>query len=326
MNRQMLFQPFTVKVPGTSANLGCGYDTLSLALQFSKEYNQDAVIPTDVDKNFLTTTLYSIIQEEANVKDLSTIIPSDKMVLLDIDNDIPVGRGMGSSAATIVTAIYIAKQLTNNSSTWTKDTIFQMAIKYEPSADNLSSAIFGGFNIVCSTDLGYTICKTTPLPDRSLLKGVVVIPHFQVLTMEARTAVPSSFSKSDVIFNLQRISLLTNLLSTFGDDSIPKLEQDRLNYQKVTTHSLMDKIHQPYRSKLVPGLADLLQMSTAIDGLFGICLSGSGPTVLLLAYDNYETIANMCQDNFSKHNIKSNHMILEFDNLGATITTPPLHN
>lgn len=142
------------------------------------------------------------------------------------------------------------------------------------------------------------------------IKAIAIIPHFEVATAEARGVLPNEYSRADVVFNLQRIAILPSALGR----SPPDAEQIYL--------AMQDKVHQPYRKGLIPGLPEILQSVTpkSHPGLCGICLSGAGPTILALATENFDGIANAIFDMFAKKNIKCEWRLLEPAEDGTTVT------
>ena len=142
------------------------------------------------------------------------------------------------------------------------------------------------------------------------LKAIAIIPHFEVATAEARSVLPAVYSRADVVFNLQRIALLPSALGR----SPPDAEQIYL--------AMQDKVHQPYRKGLIPGLPEILQSVTpkSHPGLCGICLSGAGPTILALATENFEGIAEVILAFFKKNGIQCEWKLLEPAEEGTTVT------
>jgi len=142
------------------------------------------------------------------------------------------------------------------------------------------------------------------------IKAIAIIPQFEVATAEARRVLPTSYSRADVVFNLQRIALLPSALGR----SPPDAEQIYL--------AMQDKVHQPYRKGLIPGLPEILQSVTpkSHPGLCGICLSGAGPTILALATDNFDGIAKVILDMFAKKDIKCNWKLLAPAEDGTTVS------
>ena len=141
------------------------------------------------------------------------------------------------------------------------------------------------------------------------IKAIAIIPQFEVATAEARHVLPTSYTRADVVFNLQRIALLPSALGR----SPPDAEQIFL--------AMQDKIHQPYRKGLIPGLPEILQSVTpqSHPGLCGICLSGAGPTILALATKNFDGIAKVILDMFAKRDIHCEWKLLEPAEDGTTV-------
>ena len=138
---------------------------------------------------------------------------------------------------------------------------------------------------------------------------MAVIPDFEVSTAKAREVLPITYSRQDMIFNLQRVALLTTALGDSPPDA------------SIIYQAMQDKVHQPYRQALVPGLGEILHSVTPAThaGLLGICVSGAGPTILALATENFETIANMIMDGFAKEGITCEWKLLEPADDGATV-------
>ena len=115
----------------------------------------------------------------------------------------------------------------------------------------------------------------------SAIKTIVIVPDYEVSTAKARAVLPDQYSRKDVTFNMQRVALLTYALSQTHPDP------------SMIYEAMRDLIHQPYRKTLVPGLDELLNLSPkSTPGMLGICLSGAGPSILVLANRNFEAIAD----------------------------------
>jgi homoserine kinase len=142
------------------------------------------------------------------------------------------------------------------------------------------------------------------------IKCIAVIPDFEVATAKAREVLPPSYTRPDIVFNLQRIALLPSALG----ESPPDPEFIYL--------SMQDKIHQPYRKTLIPGLCEILASVTpkSHPGLLGVCLSGAGPTIMTLATGNFEAIAEHLLGEFKKEGITCDWKLLEPANDGTTVT------
>lgn len=142
------------------------------------------------------------------------------------------------------------------------------------------------------------------------IKAIAIIPDFEVATAKARSVLPTAYTRADVVFNLQRIALLPSALGR----SPPDADQIYL--------AMQDKVHQPYRKGLIPGLPEILQSVTpkSHPGLCGICLSGAGPTILALATENFDRIAEVILDMFAKKDIKCRWELLEPAEEGTTVS------
>ncbi len=143
------------------------------------------------------------------------------------------------------------------------------------------------------------------------LKAIAIIPRFEVSTEAARKVLPKAYKREDVVFNLQRIALLPTALGLSPPDA------------DLIYLAMQDKIHQPYRKGLIPGLPEILQSVTpeSHPGLCGICLSGAGPTILALATGNFDAIAKVIMDHIFTANKKlCDWKVLEPAEDGTTVT------
>ncbi len=263
MNRRVL-----AKVPASTANLGPGFDTLGMALslyawvemaaatdgrtRFELHGEHLAGIPTD--KNNLVYKVAQLVFQEAGVS-----MPEIHVAMY---SDIPLTRGLGSSASAIVGALAAANALIG--SPLSPDRLFQIATKLEGHPDNVGASIFGGI-IVSSWDGERADCIR--IEPGTELEVLVAIPSFQLSTEKARHALPMQYSKSDAVFNVGRSSLLVAALAARQYDVIRRAMQDR--------------IHQPYRAAMIPGMTAILDQA-AEHGALGAALSGAGPTMLAL--------------------------------------------
>ena len=223
-----------------------------------------------------------------------------------------------------------------------KDRMLDFCLMIERHPDNVAAALFGGFVGSYLKDLdpedmkrkeiplsevlpapagGVDTGLTPPIPPINIgkhikfnwapeIKCIAIIPDFEVSTAKARSVLPTEYPKADVISNLQRIALLTTALG----QSPPNAD--------MIYDGMQDKIHQPYRKTLIPGLTEILKSVTPTSqpGLLGICLSGAGPTILALATHNFEQIANHLIGEFKKENINCEWKLLEPAYDGAVCT------
>ncbi|ACT03027.1 homoserine kinase [Paenibacillus sp. JDR-2] len=253
-----------VKVPASTANLGPGFDTLGMALSLYAWIEMSAAetttfrlygdqmqgIPTD--KSNLLYKVAQLVFEEAGVS-----VPELDVAMY---SDIPLARGLGSSASAIVGALVAANALIG--SPLTDHKLFQLATKLEGHPDNVGASLFGG--IVVSAWDGER-ADYVRLAPHAKLETLVAIPAFQLATEKARHALPKQISMADAVFNVGRSSLLVAALAS-GELGLIR-------------HAMRDRLHQPYRAPLIPGMSTILEQAVEY-GALGAALSGAGPTLI----------------------------------------------
>eukprot|EP01111_Echinosteliopsis_oligospora_P009395 TRINITY_DN2740_c0_g1_i2.p1 TRINITY_DN2740_c0_g1~~TRINITY_DN2740_c0_g1_i2.p1 ORF type:complete len:368 (-),score=112.60 TRINITY_DN2740_c0_g1_i2:468-1571(-) len=279
-----------IKVPGSSGNVGSGFDALSLALgvyltvdisitpspshDLLIKYSgvNEALISMEKEVNLITRTMYHVVQQ------CNGILPQAK-IQLNVNNEIPLSKGMGSSASAVIAGCILANELCNLN--LTKNQIMKYAMEIENHPDNLAAALFGGF-VVSSVDSVSGECFFVNTPVSSNIKAVVVMPDIaKQSTAAMRSVLPEAYTRGDIVFNLQRACLLTSL---FFKSELTTT--DKTTMAKMFATAMQDKIHQPYRQALMPGMGSILALSQNIldiPSLFGVCISGAGPSVLALA-------------------------------------------
>lgn len=258
----------TVIVPGTTANIGVGFDCLGAALTI---YNEFQFTPLNDSEKFVITVegeeAHRVITDKNNLlyraflkfyQHLDRIPPK---VAIHTKLGVPLARGLGSSATAIVGGLMGANALAQNPLDITE--IRDLAIALEGHPDNVVPAILGN----CQLSVGNSGWQITEVPWHPDLVPVVAIPNFELSTEEARSVLPSTYSRSDAIFNISRMGLLLRGLATNSDGWLRM--------------ALEDKLHQPYRQKLIRGYAAVKQAAIA-NGAYGLVISGAGPTLLAL--------------------------------------------
>ncbi|MFK7694239.1 homoserine kinase [Paenibacillus sp. HJGM_3] len=255
-----------VKIPASTANLGPGFDSLGMALNLYawiemaiadkttiRLYGEQMEgIPTD--KSNLVYKVAQQVFEAAGVDHPE----------LDIAmySDIPLTRGLGSSASAIVGALVAANAVIGRP--LSDDRLFQMASALEKHPDNVGASLFGG---IIAAFWDGTRAEQLRIEPEDRLEVLVAIPQFQLATEKARHVLPTSIAMQDAVFNVGHSSLLVAALSLGRYDMI--------------RHAMRDALHQPYRAPLIPGMSDILEH--AVDhGALGVALSGAGPTLLAL--------------------------------------------
>ncbi len=273
----------TLRVPGSSANLGPGFDALGIALQvwltcrFSLS-NKLSIRYTGHDASLVSCTEDNLIWKTAQTiaSRAHRALPS---IDLEINNDIPLGKGLGSSAAAITAGVVIGERLLNLD--WKPGRILDEAARIEGHPDNVAACVLGSVVVSAVEPGGNT--KSIRLDMPSNIKVAVVVPNFSLPTKEARAVLPDVYSRADTTFNVQRVALLTAALVT-GDTS-------------VFPAALDDRLHQPVRAQLIPGLTEILRLRAP--GLLGCTLSGAGPSVLVFHERGYERVCDLVRQSFA---------------------------
>jgi homoserine kinase len=301
---------FAVRVPASTSNLGSGFDSFGLALKLYLTVRVTSV-PESSEQCRVTTTgpgenevlprnsvnlIYRAMAFAVGREGLS--LPP---VYLVVHNEIPLASGLGSSAAAIVAGIKLGGLIAGRE--LTEQAILNYATEFEGHPDNVAASLHGGFSVNCVCEDGAVISARFEWPAQ--VRVVVVSPHSQLPTHVARAALPRTVSRVDAVYNLQRTALFTAALS-----------QQRY---ELFWEAMRDRLHQPQRGSLVPGLAEALALPR-IQGLLGIALSGAGPSIVALVNDNDQEIGDRIASCFRVHKIGSTVRTLEVDNEGCRLT------
>jgi len=292
------------RIPASTANLGAGFDALGLGLarylRVALEQADDLeinVIGRNVDR--IPTNEDNLIYKVAlnTAKRRNRELP---LFHLWIDNEIPLARGMGSSAAAIIAGITCYELLTGDN--LEEPDFFRAAFDFEDHPDNLGACLYGGLIAGVSDESGTVQVARLQIPCR--LSTVVVIPSFELSTGVARAVLPKSYSFQDIIYNTQRSALTIAALTTCN--------------KKLLREAMRDRIHQPYRAKLIPGLEDILNLKT--EGLLGIALSGAGPTVFAFVEPEFaKAVGETVAGTYKQHGVEAVPLLIEIDTLGRVI-------
>jgi homoserine kinase len=272
--------PIRVVVPATTANLGPGYDCLGLALDL---WNRLEVV--DAPGNPDGKPLVEIVGEGAGelATDGENLVyramgflfrEADRdmpPVRLRCHNEIPLERGLGSSAAAIAGGLAAANALCDG--VFSPNDLLEMAATIEGHPDNVAAAVLGGLQLVLTEqDQLYTAAIDVP----EELNAVLFIPQVRIATSDARAVLPGKVTVADAVHNMGRTALLVAGMAT-----------NHLEYLGVATQ---DRLHQPYRQPLFPAMK-LLFKAARDAGALGVFLSGSGSTVLAFAQGREMTVA-----------------------------------
>ncbi len=310
---------FRIKVPATSANMGPAFDTAGVALSL---YNTVEVFTRDEKKFDGDFHIESVNNIDERIRAGQTV-PTDERNLLyrtvkefekttgkkvppfyfKQTDEIPLARGLGSSAACITAGLAAANRLTGNA--FSKEDLLAMAVKLEGHPDNVAPALLGDF-VVGAFDGERLEYVRADVSDK--LEFIVLIPDFSLSTKEARGVLPENYTRKEVVFNISRAALLTASIMSGNFDALSLAVQDR--------------IHQPYRKKLIPGMEEILSAAEN-SGAYGGYLSGAGPTLMIvnkkgnsIAGKLEETVSKL--DNFwliKKLDIEKNGLTVTEENL-----------
>lgn len=267
-----------ILVPGSTANLGGGFDTLGVAVQL---YLRARIVDVRADHGARLEVVSSrpaVRGTNAVERAFAAIAKQAKgpvpTVFAEIDSDIPLAAGLGSSAAATVAGLRIFEHVTGP---MPETTLLAAATALEGHADNAAPALFGGMTSVLESDDSEPRALRWPWPGD--LRFVIATPFTGLATKKARAALAPTISRSDAVFNLQRVLSLVHALQ-HG-------EYERLR------EALQDRWHQPARAALVPHLGAVL----AIDDpeVLGAYLSGAGPSVAVLARRDFARVERLLQ-------------------------------
>ena len=297
-----------VRVPASTSNLGSGFDCCGLALnlylsvratvrpRFSRlceiymtgQRSEDGDVPRGRSNLIYRAMCLAAEREGISLPPLR----------LDVHSDIPLASGLGSSGAAIIAGITLCSALFGVGLPTEK--ILRYATELEGHADNVAAALLGGFVINCMTPDGGVVAAKRSWP--SDIKVVAITPHVSIETTHARRILSTQVSRLNAVYNLQRVALFGAALESRNYDLLWEAMQDRL--------------HQERRAELLPGLAEALAIPR-LPGLMGIALSGSGPSVVALAAENFDEISGVIEACFEQYDVATTTRLLEVDHLGC---------
>ncbi len=307
----------SVKVPATTANLGPGFDCMGMALPIYNTVTiEETVLPgTGIEIN--------VISEDDKADELSLEhIPMDENSIIykavellynsigqtpselkiTIHTQIPVARGLGSSASVIVGGLLAANELLGHPAD--EAALLSIATEVEGHPDNVTPAIVGGLVITSSEEDGSIVYKKLDWPKEWSI--TVCIPEYELATDISRSVLPKEVPMQDAVFNIKRMGMFVHAIHT-KDSALMKL-------------ALKDKLHQPYRMKLVPGLEKIAANLKHEENVLGCVLSGAGPAILVISEkNNLDKIKSIVRDTWNDLNIKAEIITLPVEENGAEI-------
>jgi homoserine kinase len=297
-----------VKVPATTANLGPGFDALGLALDL---WNEAGFIATR-DKQISLT-----IKGEGAEKlprDAENAIVDAALQVYDLAgkpcpglqihcvNRIPLGSGLGSSSAAMLTGMLGANALLGNP--FSREEILKLAIETEGHPDNVAPAMLGGLVASIIHESHVVSLRLTLTGQRTPIHITVVLPDFDFPTKQARAILPKQIERRDAIYNISRAVIVTEAFRTGDLDMLGE--------------AMTDKLHQPYRIPLIPGAqAAMDAMKQA--GASAVALSGAGPSLIAFSSKRETAIGEAAKRAFAESGLNSRIYKLKISRKGAEV-------
>lgn len=299
-----------VVVPATSANLGCAFDCGGLAMKLYLKALFAPSAGTD-----LTISYQGQTPERFPIDDSNLILHALRFAAAELDapppaghvnveSDIPISVGLGSSAAAVVAGLLLGTRYSGQDVS--AEEILRWAEKIEGHIDNAAAAYHGGLVFGLCNNVDRVVTVRTDFPES--IRLVVVSPEITVPTHEARQVLPQQYERADILHTLQRTALLAATCFSGNFDLFPELFDDRL--------------HQPYRQKLVPGIERCLRYRHP--GLLGVAISGSGSSVIAFVTRNEKEIESALQEIFAREGVRSEARSTSADNQGAWVSREPV--
>ena len=290
----------TVQVPATSANLGPGFDSLGVALDWSARFRitvDDSELPPPDGPVATMAARAALALYERSGSGTPAAITAE------YEGDIPVGRGLGVSAAARVAGVLAAEALLE--SQHSPEALLALVAQLEGHADNAAPALRGGLQIVVDDDGTLVRMGLAPPEDLHL---ALLIPEFEMPTDESRKALPDRLTKNQAVHNISRAAML-----------VAALRERRYDLLQVATE---DVLHQPARAQIFPPMYAVFQAARDA-GALGVYLSGGGSTVAAFATDGLEGIAGAMREAAAARGFTADTRVCALSPDGAEVVDPP---
>ncbi|MGH7495343.1 MAG: homoserine kinase [bacterium] len=297
-------QTARLRIPASTSNLGAGFDTLGLALD----------LPLNVNVHFDTESTCIISARGEGARESSKL--DDHLILhafscacreygqpvpriaLEIDNKIPLKRGLGSSGAAIIAGALAAQIYFDRA--WSQEELLNLACQLEGHPENVSASLLGGLT-VNGLENGRVVCERFTPPEN--WAAACFVPDMEIATEDARRVLPASISRREAIGNLQSTAMM---VAAFA-----KANSGLLNF------AAKDNMHQPHRKALIPGF-DAILAAAMQSGSYCAFLSGSGSTLLAITEDDHARDVTQAMARAGHaHGLTGRPMVLSFAALGA---------
>jgi homoserine kinase len=258
--------PLHLRLPATSANLGPGFDALGLAMALYLTIDASAAPAFQIDATGRNAALCGRVERNLILSTYSSILAdADRSVTplhLRLQNEIPLGMGCGSSAAALLAGVLLANHFGGLG--WSRQQILEEACRREGHPDNVAACWLGGMT---ASAMGGTYVITATCGNHLNWRLMLALPPASLSTSKARAMLPPTYTRADAVTNVQNTALL---VAAFA-----------LGQPELLHAAMVDRIHQPYRQEACPLLPLLLPLASE-PGIYGVALSGAGPSVLLI--------------------------------------------
>ncbi len=292
-----------VSVPATIANLGPGFDAMAAAVTLRDRFrvartDRPSVRFAGEDAESLNALGETLLARAAEAVARREGVRASFAITADLA--VPVARGLGSSAASIVGGVVGTNRLLGDP--MTPQTLLEVAAEIEGHPDNVAAALFGGVVVVAAEGTRLHWMRVQP---RLELRIVLAVPERRILTQEARAVLPRTVPLQDAVFNLSRAALLVGALLS-GDAA-------------ALSAALDDRLHQPARARLLPGFPAVVAAARDA-GAYGAVLAGSGSAVAAFVPPERGTVVGAAMvESFHRHEVAAAGRVLEIDPHGAII-------
>ncbi|HLG13170.1 MAG TPA: homoserine kinase [Blastocatellia bacterium] len=302
-----------ITIPASTSNLGASFDTCGLALGLYLRVTVEGagegfeIIPSGEGSD-------KVPRDESNlICRVARFLAERRGRKIDgarlwVDSEIPLARGLGSSSSAIIAGISVYEVLAGER--LDNDQVLRYALNFEEHGDNLAPSLLGGLVVACvvggEDGERSTITVKRAWPEQ--VKIVLVIPDFELETSKMRAVLPASVSRADAVFNVQRAALLQAALAEGRFD--------------LLSEALRDRLHQPHRAPLGPGLGEVLKLNEKTGdhpGLLGVAMSGAGPTMVAFATGHSEEIGEEMKRRLEAEGVSSRAFEVSVDDRGRVI-------
>jgi homoserine kinase len=298
----------TIRVPASTSNLGAGFDTLGLALEIYLEVEVEAVNGEEEElvvegegAGEIATSRENRIHRAYRLAAARASVEAPP-VRFRARNEIPLARGLGSSAAAAVAGLTAFEVVAGHE--LGRETLLACCRELEGHLDNAAASLDGGFVTVCVADDERTYVVRREWPDE--LRVVVVLPDVGLETAAARRVLPASYPRADAVFNLQRVALFHAAVAE--------------RRWELLGEAMRDRLHQPYREALVPGAKEAFTLAPDLD-LVGVAMSGAGSGVVALARNDVERAAARVEACFAARGVATRTLHVGVDRRGRRLLT-----